>query len=80
MRSRSSLQGGQVGNKPDPTTAPKHPAAPGTTRGLRLAPGLPRKLCDWLTLAWALWWFWAYVQGALAERFPHVLGWTRRLW
>ncbi len=36
-------------------------------------------LRDWLILAWVLWWSWAYVQGALAQRFPHWLGWTRRL-
>jgi hypothetical protein len=35
---------------------------------------------DWLILAWVLWWAWAYVQEALAERFPHWLGWTRTLW
>ena len=35
---------------------------------------------DWLFVAWVLWWSWAYVQGALAQRFPHWLGWTRTLW
>ncbi len=38
------------------------------------------ELGDWLILAWVLWWSWAYVHGALAERFPHWLGWTRMLW
>jgi hypothetical protein len=37
-----------------------------------------RDLRDWLTLAWVLWWFWAYVQGALSHRFPHLLWWVRR--
>ncbi len=73
MRAHSSLQSGQVGTEPDPK-------ALRADRGLHLVPGLPRKLCDWLTLVWALWWFWAYIQGAVAERFPQVLGWTRRLW
>ena len=40
----------------------------------------PRELRDWLIVAWALWWSWAYIQGALAHRFPHLLGWTRHLW
>ncbi len=41
-----------------------------------------RLLCDlrdWLMVAWALWWSWAYIQGALAQRFPHLLVWTRHL-
>jgi hypothetical protein len=38
------------------------------------------ELRDWLIVAWVLWWSWAYVQGALAQRFPHYLGWTRTLW
>ncbi|MGO8901787.1 MAG: hypothetical protein ACLQU5_26035 [Isosphaeraceae bacterium] len=37
-------------------------------------------LRDWLMVAWVLWCSWAYVQGALAHRFPHWLGWTRTLW
>ncbi len=37
-------------------------------------------LVEWLTLAWALWWSWAYVQTALAQRFPQWLSWTTRLW
>jgi hypothetical protein len=47
-----------------------------------LAPSrrLMRELRDWLMVAWVLWWSWAYVQGALAHRFPHLLGWTRTLW
>lgn len=40
----------------------------------------PSDLRDWLKVAWALWWSWAYIQGALAHRFPHLLGWTRHLW
>ena len=43
-------------------------------------PRRPRDLRGWLVVAWALWWSWAYVQGALASRFPQVLGWTRHLW
>ncbi|QEH37680.1 hypothetical protein OJF2_62710 [Aquisphaera giovannonii] len=35
---------------------------------------------DWVVLAWVIVWFWVYVQTALAERFPQLLGWTRRLW
>ncbi len=73
MRARSSSPGGLAETEPEPR-------APRAARGVRPAPGLPRKLCDWLTLVWALWWLWAYVQGALAERFPHALGWTRSLW
>jgi hypothetical protein len=80
MRARSNSPGGLAVSEPDSMTAPKVPAALRAARGLHLAPGLRRKLCDWLMLVWVLWWFWAYVQGALAERFPHVLGWTRRLW
>lgn len=37
-----------------------------------------RSLRDWIVLAWALWWSWAYVQGALAARFPRILWWTIR--
>jgi len=46
------------------------------------APGrrLLGDLRDWLIVAWVLWWSWAYVQGALAQRFPHWLSWTRTLW
>jgi hypothetical protein len=35
---------------------------------------------DWVVLAWVIVWSWAYIQTALAERFPQVLRWTRRLW
>ena len=47
-----------------------------------LAPGrrLLGDLRDWLIVAWVLWWSWAYMRGALAQRFPHLLGWTRKLW
>ena len=38
------------------------------------------ELRDWLMVAWVLWWSWAYMQGALAQRFPYFLGWTRALW
>jgi hypothetical protein len=73
MRAQDSLRSGLAGTELDPMP-------PRVAGGLDTAPGLPRKLCDWLTLAWALWWLWAYIQGALAERFPHALGWTRNLW
>jgi hypothetical protein len=73
MRAQGSSPGDLAGTELDPV--PSRAA-----RGLGPAPGFPRKLCDWLTLAWALWWLWAYIQGALAERFPHLLGWARRLW
>jgi hypothetical protein len=39
---------------------------------------LLRDLRDWLALAWALWWSWAYIHGALAQRFPNVLWWVSR--
>ncbi len=32
-------------------------------------------LRDWLMVAWALWWGWAYMQTALAHRFPQLLAW-----
>jgi hypothetical protein len=35
---------------------------------------------DWFILGWVVWWSWAYVQGALAQRFPDWLGWTRNCW
>ncbi len=52
------------------------------SESLTPAPGrrLLGDLRDWLIVAWVLWWSWAYVQGALAHRFPHLLGWTRTLW
>ncbi len=46
-----------------------------TTPGRRL----PCDLRDWLMVAWVLYWSWAYIQTALAHRFPHLLGWTRSL-
>ena len=39
---------------------------------------LLRDLRDWLTVAWVLWWSWAYIQGALAHRFPQLLWWALR--
>jgi len=51
----------------------KHPVPAARSRSLG-------ELRDWLIVAWVLWWSWAYVQGALAQRFPHWLGWTRTLW
>jgi hypothetical protein len=36
-------------------------------------------LRDWVMVAWALWWSWAYIEGALAHRFPQLLGWVHRL-
>jgi hypothetical protein len=32
-------------------------------------------LRDWLMVAWALWWGWAYVQSALCHRFPQLVAW-----
>lgn len=60
-------------SSPEPTSGGKHPAPAASFR-------LVGELRDWLIVAWVLWWSWAYVQGALAERFPHWLGWTRSLW
>ncbi len=55
--------------------AAEHPGPPQVRfRSLR------RDLREWLMVAWALWWSWAYIQAALAHRFPHLLGWTRHLW
>ncbi len=54
-------------------SASEHPSSAARCR-------LRGELRDWLTVAWVLWWSWAYVQGALAQRFPHLLGWTRTLW
>ena len=48
--------------------------------GLAQGRSLRHEPRDWLIVAWALWWSWAYIQGALAHRFPHLLGWTRHLW
>ena len=73
MRARDSSPGSLAETEPNLTSLR-------AARKFRPALGLPRKICDGLILVWALWWFWAYVQSALAERFPHVLGWTRRLW
>ena len=60
-------------SSPKATSAGKHPAPAASRR-------LLGELRDWLIVAWVLWWSWAYVQGALAQRFPHLLGWTRTLW
>jgi hypothetical protein len=47
-------------------------------------PALSRRLLgdlrDWVIVAWVLWWSWAYVQCALAHRFPQLLGWAKALW
>ena len=37
-----------------------------------------RDLPGWIALAWVAWWSFAYVQSALAHRFPQVLGWLAR--
>jgi len=60
-------------SSPKAAPAGKHPVPAASSRSLG-------ELRDWLIVAWVLWWSWAYVQGALAQRFPHWLGWTRRLW
>ena len=60
-------------SSPKAASAGKHPAPAASRR-------LLGELRDWLIVAWVLWWSWAYVQGALAHRFPHWLGWTRTLW
>jgi hypothetical protein len=33
----------------------------------------------WITLAWALWWGWAYCQMAVAVKGPQVLQWLRTI-
>jgi hypothetical protein len=33
----------------------------------------------WITLAWVLWWGWAYAAMALHARGPQVLAWVRAL-
>jgi hypothetical protein len=33
------------------------------------------RLRDWLMVAWAIWWGWAYVQSALCHRFPQLVAW-----
>jgi len=58
---------------PKAASAARHPVPASSSRSLG-------ELRDWLIVAWVLWWSWAYVQGALAQRFPHWLGWTRTLW
>ncbi len=58
-------------------SAASQPAEPRPTTRARL---LLRALRDWLFVAWVLYWSWAYIQTALAHRFPHVLGWARALW
>ncbi len=50
------------------------------TKKSNRAPQLLDDLRDWLMVAWVVWWSWAYVRTALAQRFPHVLGWTRTFW
>jgi hypothetical protein len=37
-----------------------------------------RDLPGWIALIWAAWWSFAYLQSALAHRFPQVLGWLSR--
>ncbi len=66
LDSRSSPESASASARKPPTPAPSR---------RRLA-----DLRDWLIVAWVLWWSWAYMQGALAQRFPHWLGWTRALW
>jgi hypothetical protein len=41
---------------------------------------LARDLSEWLMLAWAIWWSWAYVQTALAQRFPQWFAWSFHPW
>jgi hypothetical protein len=36
-----------------------------------------RLILDWLMVAWVLGCSFAYLQGALAQRFPQYLGWLR---
>ncbi len=61
-----------------PNDAHAETATPTTPSSRRLAASTA--LAEWFMLAWALWWSWAYVQSALARRFPDWLGWTTRLW
>jgi hypothetical protein len=37
-----------------------------------------RDLPGWIALIWAAWWSVAYVQSALAHRFPQLLSWLGR--
>ncbi len=66
LDSRSSPESASASARKPPTLAPSR---------RRLG-----DLRDWLIVAWVLWWSWAYMQGALAQRFPHLLGWARALW
>lgn len=60
-------------SSPKPASVGKHPVPPARC-------GLLGELRDWLIVVWVLWWSWAYVQVALAQRFPQLLSWTRTLW
>ena len=53
-------------SSPESASAGKHPALAAICRWLE-------ELRDWLMVAWVLWWSWAYMQGALAHRFPQLL-------
>ena len=53
-------------SSPESASAGKHPALAAICRWLE-------ELRDWLMVAWVLWWSWAYMQHALAQRFPHLL-------
>lgn len=56
------------------------PAPVEATRSHLLTRQAARTAGEWLTLAWVLWWSWAYVKTALAQRFPEWLGWTNQPW
>ncbi len=60
LDSRSSPESASAGKPPTPAPSRR----------------LLGELRDWLIVAWVLWWSWAYMQSALAQRFPHLLGWT----
>jgi hypothetical protein len=34
----------------------------------------------WIVVAWVVWWSVAYIQTALAQRFPQLIAWTRSMW
>ena len=65
-----------------PSEREAHRPAPGPAR---LVPRLledhrVQLLAEWLMIAWALWWSWAYARSALAPRFPEWFSWTTRQW
>jgi hypothetical protein len=56
------------------------PAGPPHPRVRAEASGGLLDLRGWIAVAWVLWWSCAYVQTALAHRFPQLLAPIRSLW